>query len=186
MPSIIAHAIAGSAVSVALAPASVLAVQTERRRWLTIGMTAAVLPDIDVLFAAVPFIGAYIEHRGVSHSVAFSVVAGLAMWLLSSAWQAARACRGKLALTVTLSVLSHTLLDGLTNRRAGVQLWAPFSTEPVIFHWQPISVGYGPSGLGRLTAIVLVEIVWVVLPAACIIGLALWLKRSPTRVAPTN
>jgi inner membrane protein len=99
----------------------------------------ALLPDLDVVgfrFGvdyASPF-----GHRGALHSLLAAVVIGLA-----AAPLLAKELRAPLAATAACTiaaVISHGLLDTLTDGGLGVALLWPFSEERFFAPWQPIPV----------------------------------------------
>lgn len=114
-------------------------------RWKTMVALSAfsLAPDLDVIAFkfGVPYAAPF-GHRGASHSIAFAVFAGLVAFVLTRKWQA--------MLTLFLVVLSHPLLDSLTDGGLGVALFWPFSNERVFAPWTPIPVA--PIGKGMLSA----------------------------------
>jgi inner membrane protein len=76
-----------------------------------------------------------------------------------------------LAVFFSLAVLSHPLLDMLTDGGSGAALFAPISNKRFFFPWQPIEVS--PLGLGffsrRGLTVFLSEFVWVWIPAMVIL-----------------
>ena len=107
------------------------------RRAALWGAVAGTIPDLDVL--AYPFLdpaGQLIVHRGLTHGLAFGLVAGAALgwagWRLAR-WRSASTGRdpGTPGLWValwTLALTTHPLLDVFTVY--GTQLLAPFSRHP--------------------------------------------------------
>lgn len=114
-------------------------------RWKTMVALSAfsLAPDLDVIAFrfGVPYEAPF-GHRGATHSIGFAVLAGLAAFLLTRQWRA--------MLTLFLVVLSHPLLDALTDGGLGVALFWPFSNERVFAPWTPIPVA--PIGRGMLSA----------------------------------
>ncbi len=177
MPTIMTHAVVGAALGAA-APA--------RRRpalfWaLSCGL--AMLPDIDVVGVWMGVRSPSMwSHRGVTHSVAAAVAAGLV-----AGWFSARACaasRGRLAAYFALVMASHGLLDACTNGGSGVAFFAPFTAGRSFLPWRPIEVTplglafFGARGLRVLAS----EARWVWLPALAFAVAAGWLtgrRRGP-------
>ena len=82
-------------------------------------------------------------HRGASHSMVFAVALGLAL-----AWPTAKVLGRRLlptAVAVIAALLSHGLLDALTDGGLGAALWWPFSDARCFAPWQPLPV----SPIGR-------------------------------------
>jgi inner membrane protein len=128
----------------------------------------SLLPDADVVAfrLGIPY-HAPLGHRGASHSLIAAVLCGLTVGLVSR-----RAAWGSLA---ALVVVSHGLLDAMTDGGLGVAFWWPFSSRREFLPWRPIPVApigarfFGPSGL----AVALVEAV-LFLP---VFVYALWPRR---------
>src|SRR6185503_20885597 len=77
-------------------------------------------------------------HRGISHSLAFAVVAGI---ILSVVFHRRLGLRpGWLAAYFALVTASHGVLDALTNGGPGVAFFAPFDDTRYFFPWRPIPV----------------------------------------------
>ena len=108
----------------------------------------SLLPDADVIgFAWGIRYGDPWGHRGATHSFAFAVLVGIAAGLLASA---ARLPPLRTALTASLVLASHPLLDILTDGGRGCALFWPFSLERHFAPVRPIPVA--PIGLGFLSA----------------------------------
>jgi inner membrane protein len=102
----------------------------------------SMLPDLDVIAFrfGIPY-SAPFGHRGATHSLVFALVVGLLGWLVTRNW------RSTLALFAV--VLSHPLLDMLTDGGLGVALFWPLSNERLFFPWTPLPVA--PIGRGMLS-----------------------------------
>ena len=132
MPTVFAHALVPVAVGLGLGRARI------PPRLLLAGAVAAMLPDADVVAFKLGI--AYADalgHRGASHSFVFALAlgAGAALChrlLRAKAWTA--------FLFVGLAVLSHPLLDMLTNGGLGVALLWPWSEQRLFAPWQVIEV----------------------------------------------
>ena len=102
----------------------------------------SLLPDLDVIAFrfGIPYAAPF-GHRGASHSLAFAILSALVAWLLTRSW------RSTLAMFAT--VLSHPLLDMLTDGGLGVAFFWPFTAERFFFPWTPLPVA--PIGKGMLS-----------------------------------
>jgi inner membrane protein len=136
------------------------------------------LPDADAIgfIFRVPYDSMW-GHRGITHSIAFSIVVGSLVTLI--AFRNETSNKVFLATYFALVTLSHPLLDMLTNGGLGVALFAPFSDERFFWPWRPIEVS--PIGLSffseRGLAVFASEIVWVWLPALGILAIGLAYKH---------
>jgi len=105
------------------------------------------LPDADVIGFG---LGVRYEdpwgHRGATHSLAFSVALGAAIGVLAP-WFGQPALRT--GLMATLVVVSHGLLDTLTDGGLGCALFWPFDLTRYFASWRPLPVS--PIGLGYLS-----------------------------------
>ena len=108
----------------------------------------ALLPDIDVITfrLGIPY-GAPLGHRGMTHSLAFALLVGLAaavfLRLRGRPWV-------RDAVLVTLVVASHGLLDACTTGGKGVEFFWPVDTRRYFLPWQFIPVA--PIGGRMLSA----------------------------------
>jgi inner membrane protein len=108
----------------------------------------SLLPDSDVIgfTLGVPYDSTW-GHRGVTHSFTFALVVGATVALLA-AWR--RRAAWRTGLLATLVVLSHGLLDTLTDGGRGVALLWPFSDARFAAPWHPLPVS--PIGFGLLSS----------------------------------
>lgn len=104
--------------------------------------TFSLMPDLDVLAFrfGIPY-SAPFGHRGATHSIAFALLVGVFGWLLTRSWRS--------TLAVTVVVLSHPLLDALTDGGLGVALFWPLTNHRYFFPWNPLPVA--PIGRGMLS-----------------------------------
>ncbi len=127
------------------------------------------LPDADVLAFAfgIPYSAAF-GHRGATHSVAFSLACGLV---------ALAATRGRLRLSALAAavVLTHPLLDALTDGGYGVALGWPLTDRRFFFPWRPIPVA--PIGWGYLSMSGLRVALAELLPSVPLVLFAGWPRR---------
>ncbi len=99
----------------------------------------AMVPDLDVI--GFKFRVAYADewgHRGASHSLFFAVVLGLCLSVPTARGLAARWL--PTAVLVVTALLSHGLIDALTDGGLGPALLWPFSHERMFFPWRPLPV----------------------------------------------
>jgi len=140
---------------------------------------ASMLPDIDVVsfVLGIPYESQF-GHRGCTHSIFFALVIGL----LGTLFNKYLNCKKNMAFIVLGgSVLSHPLLDALTNGGHGVALFWPFSKERIFFPWQPIEVS--PIGLRSFISergmeVIQSEILTIWAPCFLAVVLILILKKS--------
>ena len=124
------------------------------------GAALTIVPDLDVAAFAlgIPY-EHVLGHRGFSHSITFAlIVSAVVTWLL-------RVDEHRRATFVFLFVclMSHALLDAMTDGGLGVAFFAPFHNERYFLPWTPIRVS--PIGVGFFSARGLAtlksELVWV-------------------------
>lgn len=126
----------------------------------------SMLPDADIIMFRLGYsYGHVLGHRGASHSIAFALACGLAALLGSrGAW--------KTAGLVTLVLLSHPLLDAMTDGGRGVALLWPLSDARIFAPWRPIPVA--PMGWGFLSASGLRVAMAELLPSLPFVLYGLW------------
>jgi inner membrane protein len=129
----------------------------------------SLLPDADVIafVLGIPYEAPF-GHRGATHSLAFAALcAGVAFAVSRTSG---------LAVVTGLVVLSHPLLDMLTDGGLGCALFFPLWNERLFWPVRPIPVA--PLGVGMLSArglaVVLTELV-AFLP---LVVFALWPRRT--------
>ena len=171
MPTIFSHAVFASAIGSAFQSTNLPA-----RFWVLTSICAMV-PDLDVIaFVFRIDYQSMFGHRGITHSLAFAILAGLVVPALF--FTAVEVSRWKLTAYFAAVTFSHPLLDMLTNGGLGVALLAPFSNERFFFPWRPIEVS--PIGVGffshRGLNVIASEILWIWVPSILIVGVS-WLVR---------
>lgn len=173
MPSLFTHALVGLGMSEIWAGS----MMSWRFHALAMGLAAA--PDLDVLAFSfgIPY-GSFFGHRGFFHSLAFALVAGLAIGAATAGWFGQP--WWMLGLFFFAVIASHGLLDAFTNGGLGIALLSPFDTARYFFVWQPIQVSplgkafFSVWGLRALAS----EVVWVWLPLAVVVGGTWWLRLA--------
>ena len=171
MASAFSHAVFASGLGAAGSPRARMPV----RYWVALAIIGAA-PDLDVVVYPAGLNAPHIlGHRGITHALPFAAVfAALVVPLLFRGveW---RAHRFRLWLAVFAAMVSHAVLDALTNGGQGIAFFAPFSDARFHFPWQPIRVS--PIGLTAFFSIdglrvIQNELVWVWLPSALLILVA--------------
>ena len=125
MASIISHAAAGAALSIAFAPD-----RTPTRFWL-VAIAVAVLPDADSLLYYFRISYYYtLGHRGFFHSPFLGLIVSFLVMALVFREEALFSGRWFRYLSIFLLVwMSHGILDALTNGGSGVAFLSPFSSD---------------------------------------------------------
>jgi inner membrane protein len=165
MASAISHAVFASSLGAAGSPNG----RMPARYWVTVALLGA-LPDLDVVVYPLGLNAPHIlGHRGITHSLFFAAVfAALVVRLVfrSRVWRPAWT---RLWLVFFAALVSHGVLDAMTNGGQGIAFFAPFSDARWHFPWQPIRVS--PIGVRAFMSIdglrvLQNEAVWVWLPSA--------------------
>ena len=126
MPTVITHAAVPLCIGLGLGSKAI------PPRLLFAGIILAMLPDADVLsFKFGVAYGNVFGHRGFTHSLVFAFVVPLLCVLIGRRWFRAGLIRCWLFLTVSL--LSHSLLDSVTTGGKWVGWLWPWSDGPYIF-----------------------------------------------------
>lgn len=148
--------------------------QCDRRFWGA-AVACSILPDIDVVGFAygVPY-GAMLGHRGLTHSLMFALVAGLAAahLVVSSSVRFSREWWGTVAFFFVITA-SHGVLDAMTDGGLGVAFFSPFDLTRYFLPWRPLAVS--PIGIfdfftEHSLRILETECVWVILPSLAFLG----------------
>lgn len=172
MPTIFSHPAVPLAIGLALGSRVIPG------RLLLAGVVASIVPDLDVagLHMGIPYANE-LGHRGASHSLAFALVLGL---LAAAFAPELRASRPAAFLFITVSAVSHGLLDMFTTGGLGVAMAWPVSDARMFFpvrmiRVSPLTIKTFMSARG--IAVMISELLWVWLPAA-LAGLALYTVRG--------
>lgn len=149
----------------------------------------AIIPDADVIgYSFGVQRGSMFAHRGFTHSIVFAVLFGVFAALIARRFLQTHLSFARLAVFFSLAVLSHPLLDMLTDGGPGAAIFAPFTNERFFFPWRPIEVS--PLGLrffsSRGIVVILSEFVWVWLPAITILGLSMIVRKILQRSKAAN
>lgn len=161
-----AHAIAGAAAG------ALYQSPGQRRRVITLAAICGVVPDLDLIgwplgVSTFTLFG----HRGVTHSIAFAVMLGVAVaGLLPGITRRERVIAG---VVLILATVTHSVLDAMTTYSpTGPAFWAPFSNERYRFSWMPLT------GAGGFATDFGQEVIYACLPALALILLIEWWRRS--------
>jgi inner membrane protein len=132
MASLLSHPAVPLVVAAVLGPLKI------SRRLLLAAVAASILPDLDVVgyWLGVPYDHPF-GHRGFTHSIAFGILLGLVAVPFAARLTAAPHIVFYL---VALSVISHGVLDAMTDGGLGVALLWPFSDNRFFLPWRPIQV----------------------------------------------
>jgi inner membrane protein len=157
------------------------------RQWISnrlfvAAIIASILPDADAIGfrIGIPY-GDMLGHRGLTHSLVFALALGFTAMLLASRLRA-----GKMAAfgVVFISIVSHDVLDAMTNGGLGTAFLSPFSNERTFFPWRPIQVAplspwrfVGKRGWEVLHS----EFVWIWLPSLAIGLVGMFFRKSARR-----
>ena len=169
MASIISHAAAGAALSIAFAP------DGAPGRYWPVAIATAVLPDVDSLLyyfriSYYPMLG----HRGFFHSLFLGLIVGFLLMLLFFRGQALFSGGWfRYFLIFFLVWTSHGFLDALTNGGRGVAFLSPFSSKRYFLPWTPIQVS--PMRIesffsSRGWSVFKNELVWIWLPGLMLVS----------------
>lgn len=176
MPTIFSHAFVAAAVGRAAFD------KTVARAILVLTGGCAMMPDADVIFAALIGAprGSMFAHRGFTHSVCFAVLFGAIVAFAASKFVKPKVAYLRLFALFAFATFSHPLLDMLTDGGSGVALLAPFSSERFFFPFRPVEVS--PIGLGFFTArgwtVIESEVLWLWLPSIVVLLAATFLRRG--------
>ncbi|PJZ55918.1 hydrolase [Leptospira barantonii] len=107
-------------------------------RLVLLGIVFSILPDADVIAFkfGIPY-ESDLGHRGFSHSVLFAFSLSVLACVLIR-WFKAR--MEIMILFLFISILSHGVLDAMTNGGLGVGFLIPYSSERFFFEQRPIRV----------------------------------------------
>jgi len=109
-------------------------------------------------------------HRGITHSILFSILFAAAAILL---FELKKHWRDKLVRFACyfVAAISHPLLDALTNGGLGVAFFSPYNQLRYFFSYRPIEVS--PMGMGffseRGLAVLASEAFWILLPCLVVL-----------------
>ena len=171
MASVISHAAAAAAVSIAFAPAG-----TPGRFW-PIAIATAIVPDTDLLLFYFRLSYHHVlGHRGFFHSPFFGLIVSLILMVVFFRDQTPFSSRWLHYFFLLFAIwTSHGILDALTNGGRGVAFLFPFSSRRYFFPWTPIQVA--PIGIKSFFSswgwsVLKSEFVWIWLPGLTLVCLS--------------
>jgi inner membrane protein len=180
MASVISHAVFASSLGTAGSPVS----RMPARYWATLAFVAA-LPDLDVVLYPLGLNAPHnLGHRGLTHSLAFAAVFAALVVRLVFRDRTWRPQWFRLWAVVFAAMVSHGVLDAMTNGGQGIAFLAPFSEARWHFPWRPILVS--PIGVGAFFSnyglrVLQNELVSVWLPSLVVVLAARLLRRRSLR-----
>jgi len=107
-----------------------------KRKVIFSGIILSIFPDIDVVAFkfGIPYEHMF-GHRGITHSIVFALLfSGAITWLIS------KSSKSIIWLYLFTCMVSHGILDALTNGGLGIAFFAPFLSERYFLPIQPIQV----------------------------------------------
>ncbi len=108
--------------------------------------TVSMVPDLDVVaFRFGISYGSPFGHRGATHSIAFAIALGVVAFFLTQS--------RKSALAIALTVITHPLLDALTDGGLGVAFFWPLTDARYFFSVEAAargSIGFRHSSTSRI------------------------------------
>lgn len=180
MASIFGHVAASTALGYAGFPR-----QTRTATILLAGF-CAFAPDLDVLAFrfGVPYSSQW-GHRGWTHSIVFALAFGALAYAIYHLATRQQKWNTRLHIWVTISTLSHPLLDMMTNGGRGCALFWPFSTERLFFPFRPIQVS--PMEVGGFFSrwgleVLKSEFWWIGIPALVLVFAARGIRSGFKRI----
>lgn len=137
MSTLVGHALVATVIS------TTAGASCERRscRLLTLSaIITAVLPDFDVLVYLALKPMDMVAHRGLSHTILFSLISSSIMTILMS--RAIRMRIGRLWFVLFLAAISHLLLDYLMGAGHPIEFLAPFYNHGYLLPFRLLPVAY--------------------------------------------
>ncbi|KAA8999306.1 metal-dependent hydrolase [Affinibrenneria salicis] len=173
MPTIVTHAAVPLCLGLGLGRKAI------PPRLLLAGIAFSMLPDVDVLsFKLGVNYGNILGHRGFTHSLLFAVALPTLALLCHRFFRTGLL---RIWCFLTVSLLSHSLLDSITTGGRGVAWLWPWENTRFFAPWQVIKVA--PFSLARYDtpyghAVIASELLWVWLPGLVLVLLLRWLREK--------
>jgi inner membrane protein len=172
VPTIFTH----PAIPLAIAPWS-------RRIPASLVVVAAIcssVPDADVVAFAlgIPYEHP-LGHRGFTHSICFALLFSAGIAFAYTRMSKRREMFRMAFAFLFVAVMSHGVLDAMTNGGRGVGFFIPISNRRFFFPFRPIQVSpIGATGFSREAgAVLLSELLWVWTPLAAVALLGMLRRR---------
>ena len=172
MPTIVSH------IAVPLAIGLGLGKRKISEHLLCAGVVASVIPDADVIgFKFGIEYASQFGHRGFTHSIFFALVLGI---VALTAHKKLDCSPIAAFLFVSISALSHPLLDALTDGGLGVALFWPYENMRLFFPWAGIEVSAIGRGFfsTRSLSVLASEFRWIWCPAIVLGGVLYFFNRD--------
>jgi inner membrane protein len=164
MPTIISH----PAILAAFYPAF-RKYQLPFSNWF-VAAICSIFPDVDVIgFQFGIRYGDLLGHRGLTHSILFSLVFSAVVTFIVHEKQNSSVYAT--FLLFFLCTLSHGILDAFTDGGLGIAFFSPFSNTRYFFPWRPLEVSpIGISGFlsGPALSVLVSEIKFIWIPCILI------------------
>lgn len=148
-----------------------------------LGVVYSILPDADVITFkfGIPYESVW-GHRGISHSLLFSLVLALITALFLSKNKIERII---FFVFLFISTLSQTILDAMTTGGKGVAFFAPFDNTRYFLPWRVIKVS--PFGIKNFLSqwglkVIQSELIWIGIPFIITLILYFILKKKNNAV----
>lgn len=148
-----------------------------------LGVVYSILPDADVITFKfnIPYESMW-GHRGITHSLLFSVLLASITALLLSRKKLERII---FFVFLFLSTLSHTVLDAMTTGGKGVAFFAPFDNTRYFLPWRVIKVS--PIGVKNFFSdwglkVIQSELFWIGIPFIITLVLYFIIKKKNNAV----
>ena len=170
MASIFGHALAAASMGTLIPP------KKQRLKFYLLGMLCAIFPDADVIAFSfgIPYESLW-GHRGITHSISFSLLFGLLITRLFYPKTAIQSKTGILySLYFAICTLSHAVLDAMTTGGLGVAFFAPIENSRYFLPWREIQVS--PIGASKFFSewglrVIKSELIWIGIPSLILLAL---------------
>jgi len=139
MPTVFTHAIVGLTASQLWSPNEIQQDSRVKLLFIALSIALPIAPDFDFLFIPIVRGGSLLDHRGLFHSIAFSLVLGfVATGVMVRQIQAMGQRCLWLVAYFSIITASHGLLDSMTRGPQGVALFAPFDNHRYFLPVRPM------------------------------------------------
>ncbi|QCK16897.1 metal-dependent hydrolase [Mangrovivirga cuniculi] len=171
MASLFGHAFAASSLGM------VFPAEIKTYKVILLGIICSVLPDIDVLAFnfGIPYENIW-GHRGITHSLFFSLLTGILLVVLFYKKYLASKTGYILCFYFFICSASHIILDAMTTGGLGVAVFAPFDNQRYFLPFRPIKVS--PIGIENFFTerglnVIKSELIWIGIPGFIVITISL-------------